>query len=84
MEYGELEPYNILKSSYSFNSPRTHEKINHNPSSAQAGEVSTVIIPKTTHHDVIVPDTLRLSFEYHPGASDKYQAHLTSALVRTL
>ena len=63
MEYGtKLKPERLLRTSHGIKRTRQKVIVTHNPSEIEQNQLLTVLFPKLGNDDVIVPGTVKLSF----------------------
>jgi hypothetical protein len=63
-------------------SDKTHHKITHNPSSISPGDTLQITIPQLKKNDVIVPNTLELTFDF--TVTDQFIQNLSAGLIEQM
>ena len=77
--YGELDPVIEHKTQFAFKGKREHIATVNTPNIAYPGQHFKIIIPQGSADHVIVPDTVRITFDLEIESTDKARSVVNNA-----
>ena len=77
--YGELDPMIEHKTQFAFKGEREHIATVNTPNIAYPGQHFKIIIPQGSADHVIVPDTVRITFDLEIESTDKARSVVNNA-----
>ena len=77
--YGELDPMIEHKTQFAFKGKREHIATVNTPNIAYPGQHFKIIIPQGSADHVIVPDTVRITFDLETESTDKARSVVNNA-----
>ena len=77
--YGELDPMIEHKTQFPFKGKREHIATVNTPNIAYPGQHFKIIIPQGSADHVIVPDTVRITFDLEIESTDKARSVVNNA-----
>ena len=77
--YGELDPMIEHKTQFAFKDKREHIATVNTPNIAYPGQHFKIIIPQGSADHVIVPDTVRITFDLEIESTDKARSVVNNA-----
>ena len=77
--YGELDPMIEHKTQFAFKGKREHIATVNTPNIAYPGQHFKIIIPQGSADHVIVPDTVRITFDLEIESTDKARSVVNNA-----
>ena len=77
--YGELDPMIEHKTQFAFKGKREHTATVNTPNIAYPGQHFKIIIPQGSADHVIVPDTVRITFDLEIESTDKARSVVNNA-----
>ena len=77
--YGELDPMIEHKTQFAFKGKKEHIATVNTPNIAYPGQHFKIIIPQGSADHVIVPDTVRITFDLEIESTDKARSVVNNA-----